>query len=76
MPNRTRILVRTETKAQLDTMRVSRRDTYNDIIETLIEDSMELSDEAKKDIEEAFEDYEQGRVCSIDDVKMTFEEKG
>lgn len=69
MSNNTTIQVSTETKAKLDKMRVSKRDTYNDIIENLIEDSMELSDEAKKDIEEALEDYKQGRVYSMADVK-------
>ena len=69
MSNNTTIQLSTETKAKLDKMRVSKRDTYNDIIENLIEDSMELSDEAKKDIEEALEDYKQGRVYSMADVK-------
>ncbi len=69
MSNNTTIQLSTETKAKLDKMRVSKRDTYNDIIENLIEDSMELSEEAKKDIEEAMEDYKQGRVYSMDEVK-------
>jgi predicted transcriptional regulator len=69
MSNTTTIQLSTETKAKLDKMRVSKRDTYNDIIENLIEDSMELSEEAKKDIEEALEDYKQGRVYSMADVK-------
>jgi predicted transcriptional regulator len=69
MSNNTTIQLSTETKAKLDKMRVSKRDTYNDIIENLIEDSMELSEEAKKDIEEALEDYKQGRVYSMADVK-------
>ncbi|MBN2152319.1 MAG: hypothetical protein JW839_12785 [Candidatus Lokiarchaeota archaeon] len=69
MSNNTTIQLSTETKAKLDKMRVSKRDTYNDIIENLIEDSMELSDEAKKDIEEALEDYKHGRVHSMDEVK-------
>jgi predicted transcriptional regulator len=69
MSNNTTIQLSSETKAKLDKMRVSKRDTYNDIIENLIEDSMELSEEAKKDIEEALEDYKQGRVYSMADVK-------
>ncbi len=65
------IQVTTETKPKLDKMGGSKRDTYNDIIENLIEDSMELSEEAKKDIEEAMEDYKQGRVYSMNDVKKS-----
>jgi predicted transcriptional regulator len=66
MSKNTTIQVTTETKAKLDKMRVSKRATYNDIIENLIDDSMELSEEATKDIEEAMDDYKHGRVYPSD----------
>lgn len=71
MADTTTIQINRETKERLDGLRVSNRDTYNDIIENLIEDSMELSDAAMKDIEDALEDIKQGRVYSLDDVKKS-----
>ena len=65
----TTIQISAEKKEKLERMKVSKRDTYNDVIENLIEDSMELSDEAKKDIEEALEEYAQGKVYSMNEVK-------
>ena len=65
----TTIQISSETKAKLDKMKLSARDTYNDVIENLIEDSMTLSDETKKEIEESIEEYKQGKVSTIAEVK-------
>ena len=65
----TTIQISSETKAKLDKMKISARDTYNDVIENLIEDSMTLSDETKKEIEESIEEYKQGKVSKLAEVK-------
>lgn len=49
-------------------MKVSSRDSYNDVIEQLIEDAQELSDQAIKDLEEAIDDQKNGRGLSHEDV--------
>jgi predicted transcriptional regulator len=65
----TTIQISTDTKAKLDKMKISSRDTYNDVIENLIEDSMTLSDETKKEIEESMEEYKHGKVFTLAEVK-------
>ena len=42
---------------------------YEEIIWDLLEDTMELSEETKKDIAEAREDIRKGRVYTLDQVK-------
>lgn len=69
MADTTTIQIDKKTKKKLDAMKISSRDTYNDVIEQLIEDSLELSEETKKDIQKALEDYEKGRVSTLDEVK-------
>jgi predicted transcriptional regulator len=69
MSEMTTIQVSKKTKELLDRLKISTRETYNDVIEQLIEDGKELSDQAIKDIEEALEDYKEGRVISHDEVK-------
>ena len=69
MANTTTIQIDKKTKKKLDEMKLSKRDTYNDVIEQLIEDSLELSEETKKDIQEALEDYENGKVSTLEEVK-------
>ena len=65
----TTIQISADTKAKLDKMKISSRDTYNDVIENLIEDSMTLSDETKKEIEESMDEYKHGKVFTLAEVK-------
>ena len=64
----TTIQVSKKTKESLEKMKISTRDSYNDVIEQLIEDSQELSDHAIKDLEEALDDEKKGRVISHAEV--------
>ena len=66
---KTTIQISTEVKTKLDQMRISDRDTYNDIIENLIEDSLELSDQAKREIQEALDEVAQGEYISQEDLR-------
>lgn len=48
----TTIKISSEVKKHLDKMKIFERETYNDVIEVLIEDNMELSEKTKKELEE------------------------
>ena len=45
------------------------KETYEEVIWDLVEDSMELSDQALKEIREAELDIKEGRIYSHDEVK-------
>ncbi|HME53650.1 MAG TPA: hypothetical protein VKM55_15595 [Candidatus Lokiarchaeia archaeon] len=65
----TTIQVSKKIKDMLEKLKISSRDSYNNVIEQLIEDSQELSEEAIKDIEAALDDVKQGRIISHEEVK-------
>ncbi len=65
----TTIQISNELKEVLMQRKINPRDTFEDIIFDLIEDTMELSEQAKKDIAEAEEDIKAGRVYRWEDVK-------
>lgn len=46
------------------------KETFEEVIWNLIEDSMELSEETKKNIKEAEEDIKAGRVLSLEELKI------
>jgi len=70
MGENTSIQIKKDTKLKLDSLKLSKRDTYNDVIENLLEDSLELNEETMKDIQEAIEEYKQGQSHSLEDVKQ------
>ena len=49
----TTIQISDKVKTVLDRMKMIERETYNDIIERMLEDDLELNEQTKKDIEEA-----------------------
>ena len=65
----TTIQISDEVKKNLDKMKIFERETYNEILEVMIEDSLELSDEMKKEIEEARMEIKKGQVVSHEEVK-------
>ena len=46
------IKISNSVKQALDKMKLFERETYNDIIEVLLEDNMELNEKTKKELEE------------------------
>jgi predicted transcriptional regulator len=68
MVNSTTIQVSVEVKNKLEELKLSDRDTFNDVIEDLIEDTMELSEETKRELEEALAQVERGEVISHEDL--------
>ena len=65
----TTIQVSEELKRVLEKMKISPRESYEDVLWDLIEANMELSDEMKKHIEEAYKDIEEGRIYTHEQVK-------
>jgi len=45
------------------------RETYEEIIWSLIEDTTELSEETKRDIEEARAEYKKGKFSTLEEVE-------
>jgi hypothetical protein len=48
----TTIQISDRVKAFLDSMRLMERESYNDLLEFMIEDSMELNEKTKREIED------------------------
>ncbi len=48
----TTIQISDKVKSTLDKMKIIERETYNDVIERLIEDDAELSEKTKKELEQ------------------------
>ena len=57
----TTIQIDKDLKTHLDGLKLHSRETYNDIIERLLEDQLELSDRTRREIEAALEAIRKGR---------------
>jgi len=64
----TTIQVSDNVKSVLDKMKMMERETYNDIIERMIEDDLELNEKTKIELEEA----RKGKNISHAEVKKRF----
>ncbi len=65
----TTIQVTEEVKAALDRMKIFSRETYNDILERILEDLQELNEETKKEIDAALKEIEEGRYVTHEALK-------
>ena len=65
----TTIRISLELEKELTKLRKNDNESYEEVIWSLIEDSQELSDEARADLKEAEEDVREGRVFTLDQVK-------
>jgi len=70
MEENTSIQIKKKTKKILDSLKISKRETYNDVIDNLIEDSLNLNEETLEDIQKAMEEYEQGQFISLKEAKQ------
>lgn len=68
----TTIKVSSDVKSMLDRMKMHQRETYNDIIELMIEDNLELNDKTKKEIEEARKRVMKGEFYTQEEVERMF----
>lgn len=65
----TTIQVSDKVKQMLANKKLRSSETFEDVILDLIEDTMELSEQTKKDIKEAQKDIKNGKVYHWEDVK-------
>ena len=65
----TTIQISDSVKQILDRMKMIKRETYNDIIERMIEDDLELNEETKKEIEEARKRVKAGKFITNEEVE-------
>lgn len=54
---------------ELKARKLSERETYEDVIYDLLEDTMELSEETKADIERARSEIKAGKYYTLDEMK-------
>ena len=69
MGNITTIQIKKDTKKKLDSLKLSKKESYNDVIENLIEDSELLSEQTIKEIEESRKEYKQGKILTLEQTK-------
>ena len=64
----TTIQISDSVKIFLDNLRLIKRESYNDVIEFMIEDSLELNEKTRLEVEEAMSDIEAGKTISHEDA--------
>jgi len=73
MTNTTTIQISGNTKSKLDHIKDYPRESYEEVINKLLEivaeENMELSEETVKEIEEARKEFRAGRMVSFEEVK-------
>lgn len=68
----TTIQISDQVKGMLDKMKIMERETYNDVIEVMLEDNLEFSEETKHDLEIARKQGEKGEVFSQEEIEKEF----
>ena len=67
----TTIQISDDVKQTLDKMKLFERDTYNEILERMIEEDLELNEKTKKEIEDAKKRVKSGKFLTHDQVKKS-----
>ena len=65
----TTIQVSEDLQTELSKRKLYDRETYEEVIWNLIEDTMELSEQTKKDIEEARKQIKEGNFVTMEEAK-------
>ena len=65
----TTIQISDNVKTMLDRMKIMERETYNDVIEVLIEDNLELSAETKENLEIARKQIKEGKFFTQEQIE-------
>jgi len=68
----TTIQISDPVKDKLQHMKLFEKESYNDIIERMLEDNLELNEKTKKEIEEARKRVKQGKHVSMEEVSKRF----
>ncbi len=64
----TTIQINEDMKNRLQMLKIYSRETYNDILERLLEDIQELNEETKKELEEAMKEYKEGKYITHEEL--------
>ena len=64
----TTIQIKEDIKLILTQMKLFERETYNDVLERLIEDVQELNKETKKEIESAIKEIKSGKYITHEEL--------
>ena len=70
--NTTTIQISDSIRGKLERMKLFERETYNDVLERMIEDNLELNEQTKKDIEEAKKRIKSGKFSTQAEVERRF----
>jgi predicted transcriptional regulator len=65
----TTIQIEKEVRDELSNMKIHSRETYNDVLERMIEDLQELNQETKKEIEKALKEIKSDKFKKHEDLK-------
>lgn len=68
----TTIQIGSDLLERLKLMKISEKESYEHIIWDLIEDTMELSEETKKNLKQSEKDIKEGRIFSLEEIKREF----
>ena len=69
----TTIQISDDIRATLERMKMFERESYNDVIERMLEDHKELNQRTKQEIEEARKRIHQGKFVSMAEVAKKFD---
>jgi predicted transcriptional regulator len=65
----TTIQISDEMRNQLNDLKLYGRETYNDVLERILEDMQELNEKTKKDITRAIKEIESGQYKTHEEVR-------
>jgi predicted transcriptional regulator len=65
----TTIQISDEMQKQLNDLKLFSRETYNDVLERILEDMQELNEKTKKEIEKAIKEIKSGHYKTHEEVK-------
>ena len=68
----TTIQVSEDLREELSKRKLFDRESYEELIWDLLEDSMELSEETKRDLEEARKEIKEGKFITHEEIKKKF----
>lgn len=68
----TTIQISTGVLEELKARKLSERETYEEVILDLIEDTKELSEETKRDIEISREQYKRGEYITLEELEAKY----
>lgn len=68
----TTIKISADVKSMLEKMKVHQRETFNDVIELMIEDNLQLNKKTKREVEEARKRISRGEFYTEEEVEKMF----